>query len=214
VQPKLQAAEGNDALAPDAIAEALNWARNDQRCVQDHDVEQIVRLASLARIAALIGFDLGDVQDKLLRCTNFEVEFDSRIATSNHWVGDEEGRSYDLEALWQVKSTIPIDIRAVGTGPITWTAFSYEAQDNYNCGDNPLLTSHTKGIARADGTLTAALALDLTPRETPPGRPASPLRRRVTTTSSCSSRRRPRRPTASGTPAAPAPARPAPSSGG
>lgn len=208
VRPKLQAAETNDALARDAIAEGLNWARsaelmgleNDpeylrrrdemydriervlrnavekayERCVRDHDLEQIVRLASLARIAALMGFDLGDVQDKLLRCTNFELRFDSRITSTDAWTGDEAGRSYQLDATWRVRSTVPIDITAVGSAPITWAAFSYESIDNYNCGESGIYTMRKRDTSpTTEGALMAMLALDLNPRElAPAGQPA------------------------------------------
>ena len=126
VKPKLVAAETNDALARDAIAEALNWARNAEliglendpeyqkrrdemnakiekilqnavnkafeRCVNDHDLEQIVRLASLARIAALMGYAFADdAFDKFMRCTNFEVDFDSRITSTLGWTGRTAG---------------------------------------------------------------------------------------------------------------------------
>jgi hypothetical protein len=145
--------------------------------VNDHDLEQIVRLASLARQAQLLGMDLGEeAQDKLLRCTNFEVELDSRITSTDAWTGDEPGRSYELDALWRVQSTIGIDLTAMGTAPITWAGFSYSSVDNYNCGeDNPILTTRTTGGATTNGNVTAVLALDLNPREPGlPGQPAPP----------------------------------------
>jgi hypothetical protein len=202
VRPKLTAAETNDALARDAIAEALAWARNAElmglendpeyqkrrdemnakiqavlrnaankayeRCVNDHDLEQIVRLASLARIEQLHGYDLGDVWDKFLRCTNFEVRFDSKITSTLDWSGGggEGGLSGSHDALWRVASTIPLDFTAVAVNqPLTWTAFSYQSTKNDDCGDNPDLVSREQGVSTTNGTMSTVLSMDLNPRE-------------------------------------------------
>ena len=208
VRPRLTAAETNETLAREAIAEALNWARNAElagmtndpayqtrrdemyeritrvlqnavnkaytACVQQHQLEQAVRLAALARIAAVHGFALGDVQDKLERCVSFEVEFDSDIRSTDAWTGDEPNRSYQLAARWRVQSTVPIGITAIGTAPITWEAFRYGSVNTYDCGDDyPILQSKEDGISTQDGELTAMLSLDLNPREAPvAGQPA------------------------------------------
>ena len=196
------AAETNDALAADAIAEANRWARNAElmglendpeyqkrlaemnakiekvlrnaadkafeRCVNDHDLEQIVRLASLARIEQVHGYDLGDVWDKFLRCTNFEIRFDSKMTSTLAWSGGggEGGLSGSHDALWRVASTIPLDFTAVALNkPLTWSAFSYQSTKNDDCGDGPDLVSREQGLSTTDGSLTAILSMDLNPRE-------------------------------------------------
>ena len=210
VRPKLVAAETDDALARDAIAEATGWARNAElmglqndpeyqkrlaemnakietvlrnaaakayeRCVNDHDLEQIVRLASLARIEQVHGYDLGDVWDKFLRCTNFEVKLDSKITSTLDWSGGggEGGLSGSHDALWRVGSTIPLDFTAVVQNhPLTWTAFSYQSTKNDDCGDGPDLVSRTEGVSTTNGTVSTVLSMDLNPREpAPEGQPA------------------------------------------
>jgi len=209
VRPKLTAAETNDALAREAIAEALNWAKNaelaglendpeyDKRrtemydritkvlrnavehaytgCVDQHELEWAVRLASLARIAAVNGFDLGDVQDKLERCLRFEVDFESRMTATDGWTAPD-GRTYDLDAVWHVRSLdLIIDITTLGAKPISWAEFNYEGLNTYPCGDDPPLHSYSRGVATKPGNLQALLSLDLNPRDAPPaGEPAPP----------------------------------------
>ena len=143
-----------------------------QRCVQDHDLEQAVRLASLARIEQVHGYNLGDVQDKLLRCVSFEVDFDSRITDTDAWTAPD-GRTYDLDAVWRVRSLdLAIDITALGSKALSWAAFSYEGLNTYPCGDQPPLRSYARGVGTTPGTLTALLSLDLNPRE--PARAGEP----------------------------------------
>ena len=139
VKPKLIAAETNDALATEAIAEALNWARNAElaglendpeyqrrrdemmvkieailrnaaekayeRCVNDHDLEQIVRLAaspasrpSWASISATSSSEVQEVH---------QLRGGVRFRDDEHglldWAGGREGlASYDLGAFRHV----------------------------------------------------------------------------------------------------------------
>ena len=70
---------------------------------------------SLARVAALNNFDLDDAWDKAQRCARFEVDFDSRITDTDGWTAPD-GRTYDLDALWRVRSLdLAIDITALGS---------------------------------------------------------------------------------------------------
>ncbi len=145
--------------------------------MNDHDLEQIVRLASLARIEALMGFAFSDEAfDKFMRCTNFEVKLDSKITSTLDWSGGggEGGLSGSHDALWRVVSTIPLDFTAVAQNvPVTWRDFSYQSTKNDDCGDNPDLVSRTQGVSTVDGTVSAVLSMDLNPREPAPvGQPA------------------------------------------
>ena len=212
VKPRLTAAETNDALAADAIATALNWARNAElmglesdpeyqrrrdemhakieavlrnaaekayeRCVQDHDLEQIVRLAAIARIEALMGYDLGDVfEQKFRKCTNFEVDFDSRITTTLGWTG-QDGRAGEHDGAWRVRALdVPIDFTALSPErSLGWAEASYFQDYTYPCGDGePPLHSYTqlKAGSTVAGTLRMLLSMDLNPREPPlEGQPA------------------------------------------
>lgn len=157
---------------PDMIIAIVENAieKGYERCVQDHDLDFIVRLIGYARMAALLGLGLDAAAlDKAQRCANFEVDFDSRITQDQTIDGDTQ--DHRTTAVWNVQALdLKIDMSGIGTGALTWKSFSYLQTSTYPCSDGGVLTYETRGTAtRPDESITMFLGMDLNPRE--PGTP-------------------------------------------
>jgi hypothetical protein len=160
----------------DRIQTILNNATNKAytKCVQDHDLNQIVTLVSLERIGQLLGLDVGNAFDKMQKCARFEVRLDSEITEQQSWTA-QDGRTADLDALFHVQSQNAfIPYTGVGQGTLGWTDFSYSQLLTYPCSGGGTLSSHDEGVSTSPGNLQALLQLDLNPREDPPGAAAPP----------------------------------------
>ena len=206
INPVVDQAYSNDALAARATSEVLSWVRQVEllglqghrltkvwydawpgvlqaiwenaihkgytQCVENHDLDYIVRLVGIARATTLLGIEIGDdAFDKAVRCANFEVDFDSIVTESFHF-NTPDGRTGDTEASWHVAADdVPIDITGLGTGSLYWKPSTYSQVMTYPCGsDGGVLRYETTMTAtRPEPEFTVLLQMDLNARE--PGTP-------------------------------------------
>ncbi|HEX8123791.1 MAG TPA: CARDB domain-containing protein [Solirubrobacteraceae bacterium] len=161
-----------DAVMPNVVKILENAVQKGYaHCVDDHDLDYVVRLIALARAGALLGAPLGeDALDKAQRCANFELKFDSLITQHGGFTAPD-GRTSDLDASWHVKAAVPIDITGIAHGAMTWAGFSYSLEMTYPCGSSGgTLRYVTTGTAtRPDTDFLVLLSMDLNLRE--PGTP-------------------------------------------
>jgi hypothetical protein len=160
-----------DAVMPNVVKILDNAVQKGYtHCVDDHDLDYVVRLIGLARAAALLGAPLGDdAFDKAQRCANFELKFDSLITQQGGFTAPD-GRTSDLDASWHVKAAVPIDITGIAHGAMTWAGFSYSLEMTYPCSGGGTLRYVTTGTAtRPDNDFLVLLSMDLNLRE--PGTP-------------------------------------------
>ena len=118
-----------------------------------------------------------DAFDKFMRCTNFEVDFDSRITSTLGWTA-QDGRAGEHDGAWRVRALdVPIDFTALSPErSLSWAETSYFQDYTYPCGDDePPLHSYAqyKAGSAVAGKLRMLLSMDLNPREPPlEGQPA------------------------------------------
>ena len=183
IRPRMEAAETDETLAAEAIAEGLSWSRqmqllgdednprhgeimerverilrnvmeqNWEDCL-DHDLSATLDLFRVARSAALLGYAWAEeAQDKAFGCGRFEVRFDSRVTASHSWSGNLQNGS--SQGLWHTRATVVTKLLEVNsTGPLTWVDFSYTMQNTIT---DPGSTCHLSetGISTAPGQLRA-----------------------------------------------------------
>lgn len=156
------------------LVNALNRAKT---ACQNHDLRSVQRMVQIARTATLLGIDLGTGLDVVEDCLHFEVELDSSLVGPVLYVNGSITQ--------HVQAKIPIAASifnkqltfagARGDGPLSWLEFSgaSSAFDYVGCLDGGDETTATLTADEAFGTTsTAALSLDITPRQQ--GTPASP----------------------------------------
>lgn len=144
------------------------------RC-QDHNLDDIVRLIKLARIAALLGTDLGDqALAEVFACAQFEVRFDSRIHGQRSGPLPEGSGTYTLAQDFRVASTVQADLTSMmvirGEAPLAHQGSTYAYHPSYTCTDAPPYEPKVTLVGTTPGKLDVMLQFDLQLREpqTPP----------------------------------------------
>lgn len=151
------------------LENALN--RANSKCVNEHELRAIRRIAQIARTADMLGFDLGPGLELVVNCLRFEVDLDSRL-TLGDAVFHVAAPNILLEAELQDNRLIFVGAR--GEGDLSWLEFDSFAEYETEC-PYPNEGSFVHGTikdAGADGSRTvAALSFNLSPLQegtTPP----------------------------------------------
>jgi hypothetical protein len=161
-----------DAVWPHATAIITNAIpKGYTKCVEGHDLDYVVRLLALARIAALLQLPIDlEALDKATRCANFELRFDSTIVESGGFVADD-GRTEQTDGRWRMTSTVEIPMSGLVQGAVLHHAeFSYLQTTTYPCGDGTL-RYEMKGsnpVDDTDGIVSLTIDLNLREPGTPP----------------------------------------------
>lgn len=143
------------------------------RCSQDHELEVLPHLLSVARQAALLGYAWADaVWERFLDCSRFEVRFDSRISFDGEWaVGGEDLYRYPHTGSgdWRAQATV-VNSLGDGTfitqGPLSLTEAHYHDQYSYPRSDGTTCSGHSDQTGSVPGTIQTGVAPSFPPNPT------------------------------------------------
>lgn len=148
-----------------------------KRCSQDHELEVMPHLISIARQALLLGYSWGDAAwQRFLDCARFELRFDSRISFDGTWpVGGEQLHDYPHTGSgdWRAQATLLADFGA-GTfltqAPLSLTEWGYHSEYSYPRSDGTTCSGSTDQVGTEPGILHGGVAphFEVNPKEVPP----------------------------------------------
>ena len=145
--------------------------RAHDRCVNQHKLDDIVRLMKLARITALLGSSLSDEAfEKVLGCARFEVRFDSDISGTDSGVGGEGWGTWTRATDYTVRATAQVEFDATmllrGAAPMTHAGSTYRYVHTAPCSEGQGTYEYIDELtSTTPGTLDVLLLFDLQLRE-------------------------------------------------
>jgi hypothetical protein len=165
--------------AMDRIERVLKAVYLDRwnRCSQDHELEVLPQLLTVARQAALLGYAWADAPfERFKDCSRYEVRFDSRISFDGEWaVGGEELYKYPHTGSgdWRAKATTS-NALGEGTfitqGPLSLTQATYHDSYSYPRSDGSICSGGTDQTGSVPGTIHTGVSpsFEPNPKEVPP----------------------------------------------